>query len=66
MRKRYSGKDVRNWKVVDFHGKVIPFHTTVFNEEEKKTYQVTILRFSGYRDAARAAKKLGRGTPVRE
>lgn len=63
-KKRYSGVDVHNWQVVDFNGKVIPFHTTVLNEDGKPV-KVIIYRFNGFRTANRAVKKMGKGVAVR-
>lgn len=65
QKQRYSGVDVHNWKVVDIDGKVIPYHATVL-DENKKPVKVTIYRYNGYRSALRAAKVLGKGTPIRE
>ena len=59
--RKFSHKDVRNWKVADINGKAIAFTTR--NKEGEK---VTITSFDGYRSASNAAKRSGFGTPVRE
>lgn len=52
--RKFNYKDVRDWKVVNNRGKVIPYHT------KDKNGKATIVRsFDGYRSAHAVARKLG-------
>lgn len=57
--KKYTSKDVHDWKVVSFGGKVLPYYTK--NKEGK---DITVLTFDGFKSANAVAKKLG-GVAVR-
>lgn len=60
---RYSGYDVRDWKVVTFEGKEIHVKNTVTNESgEKETILIT--RWNGFKTANAVAKR-NNGVAVR-
>ena len=61
MRKNFTYKDVRSWKVVNVEGKKIAFSVT-----KRDGSKEVVSSFDGFRSALSAAKRHGDGTPVRE
>lgn len=52
--RKFTYKDVHDWKVVNTSGKVLPYHT-----KDKNGVMVIITKFDGYRAAHAVAVKLG-------
>lgn len=52
--RKFTYKDVRDWKVTDVRGKQLALPSRDKNGEVKM-----VTRFDGFRSASRAAKKLG-------
>lgn len=52
--RKFTYKDVHDWKVVDNSGKVIPYHT-----KDKQGKKVVVKSFDGFRAANAVARKLG-------
>lgn len=52
--RKFTYKDICDWKVVDNRGKVLPYHT-----KDKEGKKIIVRSFDGFRSAHAVARKLG-------
>lgn len=63
-KERYSGIDTTPWKVVTYSGRELGRFEAIRDEKSRKISEVWVTRWSGFRKANYAAKKLG-GVAIR-